>query len=102
MTPAEMDSQPHGFPIRVRSLHAVTHMAGNQEVIAGRERDLPAVKESEQGAPLHQQHPLIRLLVVPESRRRRLTPGDDPLDPEGVRSEDLSNQSPPASPRGYP
>lgn len=68
-----MDSQPNGFPFRGRPLHAVTHMAGDQEVIAGRKRDLSAVEEAEGGAPLHQQHPLIRLLVIPEFRRRRLT-----------------------------
>lgn len=82
-------AEEHRLLIRVRPLHAVALMPGDQEEIARCERDLPAVVETQGGASLHHQHPLIPLLVLPEARRRCLPPRDDPFDPEGVRPEDL-------------
>jgi hypothetical protein len=54
-------------------------MAGNQNVISGRERDLSAVGETEGGAPFHQQHPFVRLLVNQK-------PGGDAWPRETIRS----------------
>ena len=84
-----MDGKPDRLLFRLRPLHAVPDMPGDEEVIAGFEIDLPAVVEAKRGASRNEQDPLLRLLIVPETRGRGLAPGDDPLDPEGLRPQDL-------------
>lgn len=63
-----MDGEPDRLQFRIRPLHPVADMPGDEEVIAGFEIDLPAVVEAKRGASRDEQHPLLGLLIVPETR----------------------------------
>jgi hypothetical protein len=89
-----MDGKPYRLLFRIRPLHPVADMPGNEEMITGFEINLPAVIETQRGISRNEQDPLLRLLIVPETLGRGLAPGDDPLDPEGLRPQDLLNSLP--------
>jgi len=89
-----MDGEPDRLLSRIRPLHPVADMPGNEEMIAGLEIDLPAVIKTQRGASRNEQNPLFRLLIAPETLGRSLATGDDPLDPKGLRPQDLLNSLP--------
>ena len=89
-----MDGKPDRLQFRIRPLYPVADMLGNEEMVAGLEIDLPAVIETQRGVSRNEQDPLLGLLIVPKTRGRVLPPGDDPLDPEGLRPQDLLNSLP--------
>jgi len=81
-----MNGQPDRLADRVRPLHAMPSAPIDVEAIAGMQDEgiLPIVK-AQTCASLQQDHPFVFVLIIPEPRRRAMTPGNNSLNAKAGR-----------------
>ena len=67
-------------------------MGRDEEMVSGLQHQVRFSLEAQTGAAREEHHPLVGVLVIPFTRRSRLAPGDDALQPKIIRfQQDLKD-----------
>src|SRR5579864_8788030 len=80
-----MHRQPDGGLRHVSPFHPVSPVGGNIATVAGAQANQRRfVFKPQFSCALQQQHPFVRVLIVPKPWRRNVAKGDNALDPDNV------------------